>query len=69
MRLKQLVEVDRLSSVQDENSKGDHIVEDKALGGGWAIDDHSGQELELAFVSRLAKRKWRISTTRKSGPS
>ena len=33
------LKVDRLSSVQDENNKGDHIVEDKAPGGGWAMDD------------------------------
>ena len=57
MKLKQFVNVDRLSSVQDENKKGDHTVQDKALGGGWAMDDLTVEELEPVLVRRARRQE------------
>ena len=57
MRLKQVAKVDRLSSLQDENNKGRHLVEDKALGGGWAMEDFTGEELKLPFVRRVRQEE------------
>ena len=57
MRLKQVVEVDRLSSDQNENNKGDHIIEANAPGGGWAMDDLTDEELDPALVRRARQEE------------
>ena len=50
MRLKQLVTVDRLSSVQ-----GDRAVEEHVLGGGWSMVDFTGEEpVRRALLEEMA---------------
>ena len=57
MGLKQLAKVDRLSSDQNENNKGDHIIEVNAPGGGWAMDDLTDEELDPALVRRARQEE------------
>ena len=54
MRLKQLVNTDRPSSVKlrMKNTKRGHSVGDKAPGGRRAMEDLTGEELEPALVKR-----------------
>ena len=57
MELKQLVKVDRLSSVHCEHHKGDHTVEDEALDEGFATDDLTGEELDPALARQARKEE------------